>query len=78
MTPKQFFFTVFCFVLLVSGVVMVTLKWKGNSFYIRPYQAVDAKVKQQRGNARSTQEPSAPGFKESDIRKARGDGFSTY
>jgi hypothetical protein len=77
---KQVAFWSFCLILVMGGLIIVASQWKGNSFYIKPYQAVDAKVKKQRAkyDESSSNQPQAPGMRESDIKKAKGKGYSTY
>lgn len=81
MTPKQTTFFIFVFTLMLIGLVVLTLNWKGNSFYIRPYQAVDAKVKKERERRQHedvSRQPNAPGFSENEIKKSKGNRYSTY
>lgn len=80
LTPRQLNFFVFCFVLFFIGLILVALTWKGNGFYIRPYQAVNTQMQHQkdRRDVRQSNQPTAPGFSESDIRKSKGNRYNTY
>ncbi|MBY0403290.1 MAG: hypothetical protein K2X66_05280 [Cyanobacteria bacterium] len=58
---------------------MIALNWKENSIYIKPYAAIVEKRQQlEDSEAKPSEQPVAPGFKESEINKVRGDRYSTY
>jgi hypothetical protein len=82
--PSKETFILFCVLLFFVGFALVTYFWSGTAFYVRGYTPVveQARERQQMRGDRQAEGPSAQprpaGLRESEIRKNRGNGYSTY
>jgi hypothetical protein len=72
--------------LLVCGLLAVCLLWRGDNLYSGAYSPMVEKSLQRQGTGGSgerqkdeeSDQPQAPGFREKDINRQHGEGFSTY
>jgi hypothetical protein len=76
----------FCVSLFCIGLVIVTFVWNSNKYYTGAYSPIVKRSIENRkeieayrkAHGESSDQPSAPGFREKDIKKERGRGYSTY
>jgi hypothetical protein len=74
--------------LLVCGLLAVCLLWRGDNLYSGAYSPMVEKSLQRQGASgtgegqnqkeKQSDQPQAPGFREKDINRQHGEGFSTY
>ena len=76
--------------LFLIGMVFASIFWHGDNLYkgayapmveksqLRQQEERPAQNDQNDGHDGYSDQPQAPGFKEKDIERQRGDGFSTY
>ncbi len=76
-------FILFCLLLVVAGVMFVMTIWSGNGYYTRgwntnPHAQSFVKDNDSQTDSPPSNEPQAPGFRESERKKFQGKRFSTY
>lgn len=81
---KSLKLTLIVIILVMLGLVIANAFWHGDSLYKGAYAPIVEKSQLRQQEERQSDaedhsdEPQAPGFKEKDIDRQRGDGFSTY
>lgn len=83
---KQTKLIIMVVVLFCVGLIVASCFWHGDSIYSGAYapmveksmQRQQAEVDRKKADGEASDEPQAPGFKEKDINRQHGDGFSTY
>ena len=69
-------FILFCFFISFICLMVITMVTNANKYYTQPYEAV---VKREAADEEPpSNQPKAPGFKESDIKKYKGDRYSAF
>jgi len=81
-------FMAFCAALALLGLWIIGSVWNADRFFTGAYQPVFKKAEERRALEREirkrqnpeadSQQPRAPGMREADIEKTRGEGYSVY
>ena len=86
---RQERFFLYMVVLIVISLGIVVFTWNGTGFYQRSYTPMVERAREQGNpimhsksgqtkNNRGSSQPRPAGFREGDIEKKRGSGYSTY
>jgi len=79
---KQVKLLLFVLILFAIGLVVASVFWQGDTIYSGAYAPIVKRAQQRKLQADQenghSEQPDAPGFKEKDIDRQKGDGYATY
>lgn len=80
MSAQTRFFLVFCGILCVVGLLIISFAWNANGYFTNAYSPIVRRAQEASRNIQEkpSGQPRPAGFSEKEIEKQQGNGYSTY